>query len=60
MCSISSRVPNGTCANETIPEVGVRKVCTCSTDKCNLASETDSFFALVLVFASSTIIFFSL
>ena len=41
MCSISSRVPNGTCMNETIPEVGVRKVCTCSTDMCNSTTKFD-------------------
>ena len=38
MCSISSRVPNGTCENENIPGIGQRKMCTCSTDMCNSAN----------------------
>ena len=37
MCSVSSRAPNGTCQNVTIPEVGERKICTCSTNMCNTA-----------------------
>ena len=58
MCSISSRVPNGTCMNETIPEVGVRKVCTCSTDMCNAASRNNFLFILLLLMIFySTIVF---
>ena len=40
MCSVSSRAPNGTCQNVTIPEVGERKICTCSTNMCNTAENS--------------------